>query len=78
MPFNFDLTEVSRESHTVSRTRHIPATSIPEVMVVLTALIAEGFIGPVTIHMSQGGFSDIMTEESIRLVPNDDICSTIK
>jgi len=70
LPFRYDLADRTLESHAVSRKRDITATSLPEVVSVLTALVAEGFTGPVRIDMNQGGFRHMMTEESIRLVPN--------
>ena len=69
----YDLADIARESHAVSRTRHIPVGSIQELDVVLAALYVEGFTGRLRIDMSQGGFSHVMTEESIRLVPTGDI-----
>ena len=69
-PFQYDLSDGVRESHEVSRTRHIPVGSIEDLSVVLAALYVEGFTGRLQIDMSQGGISHVMTEESIRLVPN--------
>jgi hypothetical protein len=73
LPLRYDLAEVARESHTVNRVRDVTVNSLPEVIGVLSALVSEGFTGPVRIHMSQGGFSHVMTEESIRLVPNGEV-----
>jgi hypothetical protein len=41
-----------------------------DLAVVIAALYVEGFTGQLRIDFSQGGFSHVTTQESIRLVPN--------
>ncbi len=64
------LVQAAHESHAVSRTRHIPVASMEDLAVVIAALYVEGFTGQLRIDFSQGGFSHVTTQESIRLVPN--------
>ena len=71
-PSRYKLEELAHESHVVSRKRDIPVSLPVEVFDVLMALRRESFTGSVRIDMSQGGFSHLMTEECIRLVPNSE------
>ena len=61
------------EKHSLNRERRFHAGSLYAVVSVLQSLHDEAFTGRVSIEMGQGGFGEMSTEETIKLVRKEDV-----